>query len=308
LNDYGGDGQKLNLDAQLEAIVPQEIYEKGHRKKSHRGQGRTQLFYSALRADAIASSIAKFSAASRRHLPEDCQQMAASACERSTSLCQDITNRISPSSSDDASTTSRKSARTRGRPAGQLHPANPGLLLFVAAMCCVVLYGNLSNAGGNPLSRSDARYERLLRHRSLAIQQQPQASGNSPVTPPHGGPTDINALLESQYRAQAEMSHSASVLAASNAAALPITSDQPKQQQPAQHHPSRHQPSHHSAHHPSQYAQQPQQQAPVLISEPTYYPDTDESSGAAGTRGWTGAGIWLFLAAGVVGGLASLFA
>ena len=311
LNDYTND--KLSLDAQLEQIVPQEIYDKSLKRNSRNRNGTAQQFYSTLRADAIVSSIKKFSEASRQHLPEECHQKAVSACERSTSLCQDITNRISPTSSsnDNASVSSRKST---GRQAGNLSPANPGLLLFVAAMCCVVLYGNL-NSSPNPLADSDARYERMLAtrgstlrssassaHRSLQQMQAPNANAN------HGGPTDINALLESQYRAQEEMHHSASVLAASNAgaaASLPTASDAHH----AQHISSRHQPSHHSAHHPGQYAQQQQQQPhgpQVLISEPTYYPDTDYS-GARSTftgRGWIG--IWVSVLTSVVGALASL--
>lgn len=323
LNDYTND--KLSLDAQLEQIVPQEIYDKSLKRNSHKNKGTAQRFYSTLRADAIVSSIKKFSEASRQHLPEECHQKAVSACERSTSLCQDITNRISPTNAND--NTSVSSRKSTNRQAGNLSPANPGLLLFVAAMCCVVLYGNL-NSSPNPLADSDARYERMLAtrgstlrsssassaHRSLQHMQAPNANAN------HGGPTDINALLESQYRAQEEMHHSASVLATSNAgasaASLPTASDaQQPQDLPspgggmARHddHPSRHQPSHHSAHHPGKYAQQPHGPQ-VLISEPTYYPDTDYSGATtiAGRASWLGAGIWMSLLASLVGILASL--
>ena len=309
LNDYTND--KLSLDAQLDQIVPQEIYDKSLKRNSRKHKGTAQQFFSTLRADAIVSSIKKFSEASRQHLPEECHQKAVSACERSTSLCQDITNRISPSTANDNTSVSPR--KSTGRQAGSLSPANPGLLLFVAAMCCVVLYGNL-NSSPNPLSDSDARYERMLAtrgstlrslssstsaHRSLQQMQAPNANS--------GGPTDINALLESQYRAQEEMHHSASVLAASNAAAsasLPAASDA----QQAQHLPSRHQPTHHSAHHLGQYAQQPQPNGPqVLISEPTYYPDTDYSGASIGKgRSWFGAGIWLSVLTSVVGALSSL--
>jgi len=307
LNDYTND--KLNLDAQLDEIVPQEIYDKRSKRSTRKNKGTARQFYSTLRADAIVSSIKKFSDASRQHLPEECHHMAKSACERLTSLCQDITNRISPSTANDnASVSTRKST---SRKAGSLSPANPGLLLFVAAMCCVVLYGNLNSSPG-PLSDSDARYERMLAtrgstlrslssstsaHRSLQQVQAPNAKD---------GPTDINALLESQYRAQEEMHHSASVLAASNAAAASASFPTASDAQQAQHLPNRHQPSHHSAHHRGQYAQT--NGSPVLISEPTYYPDTDYS-GAGSTftgKSWLGAGIWLSVLTSLVGALASL--
>ena len=290
--------------------MPQEIYDKSLKRNSRKNKGTAQQFYSTLRADAIVSSIKKFSEASRQHLPEECHQKAVSACERSTSLCQDITNRISPSNANDnASVSSRKSS---GRQAGNLSPANPGLLLFVAAMCCVVLYGNL-NSSPNPLADSDARYERMLATRGSTLRSSSASMSahrslqqmQAPNTANHGGPTDINALLESQYRAQEEMHHSASVLAASNAgaaASLPTATDA----QHAQHLPSRHQPSHHSAHHPGQYAHQPNGGPQVLISEPTYYPDTDYS-GVRSTftgRGWIG--IWMSVLTSVVGALASL--